>query len=85
MQGSQEIASSYETDIAEVRKNFDGLLVSMQAIAMLLQSAGSNLDTMLSPPEEQDAQGHPTRVFSAIRQLKRRGYRSSSSSSSNNP
>ena len=74
MQGSQEIASSYETDIAEVRKNFDGLLVSMQAIAMLLQSAGSNPDAMLIPPEEPDAQGHPTRVFSAIRQPKRRGY-----------
>ena len=81
MQGSQEIASSHETDTAKVRKKFDGRLVSMQAIAMLLQSAGSNPDAMLIPPEEPDAQGHPTRVFSAIRQLTRRGYRSRSCSS----
>ena len=74
VQGSQEIASSHETDTAKVRKKIDGLLVSMQAIAMLLQSAGSNPDAMLIPPEEPDAQGHPTRVSSAVWQLKRRGY-----------
>ena len=72
------IASSYETGTAKVGMKVDGLLVSVQAIVTLLQNAGINPDAMLIPPKEPDAQGRPARVLSAIRQLERRGYRSSS-------
>ena len=73
------IASSYETGTAKVGMGVDGLLVSMQAIATLLQGAGINPDATLIPPKESDAQDRPARVPSAIRQLQRRKYRSSSS------
>merc|ERR1719375_2489887 len=69
VQGSQQIASSYEKGTAKVGKKFDGLLVSVKALVALLQNAVITPDGTLVTPEEPDAHGQPSKVFNAIRRL----------------
>jgi len=51
------IASSYETDTAKVRKKYDGRLVSMQAIVILLQGAGRTRTPCSSRQRSQTRRG----------------------------
>jgi hypothetical protein len=69
VEGSTQIATSYEKGTAKVGKKFDGLLVSVKALIALLQNAVITPDGTLVTPEEPDAHGQPSKVFNAIRRL----------------
>jgi len=69
VQGSHQIANSYETGTTKVGKKFDGLLVSVKALIALLQNAVITPDGTLVTPEEPDVHGQPSKVYNAVRRL----------------
>jgi hypothetical protein len=68
-QGSQAMASKYQTGTDQTRGRFDSLEDNVKMLIALLKSAGVTPQGKLVTPETPDASGEPIRVYAAIRRL----------------